>query len=51
MDHLKTMNKVPHEIETKILFVLQTSSVDAFNSVFKMLADTRFLSFSVNKSA
>jgi hypothetical protein len=49
MDRLKTVNKVPHDVEATILDILQTSSVDDFNSVFKTLQDNRFLGLSVQQ--
>ncbi len=47
MDRLKTVNKVPHDVEATILDVLQTTSVKDFNSVFKTLQDNRFLGLGV----
>jgi hypothetical protein len=44
------MNKVPHNVEMTIFDVLQTSSVDDFNSVFRTLADTLFLGIFINKN-
>jgi hypothetical protein len=49
MDRLKTVNKVPHHVEATILDILQTSSLEDFNSVLKTLQDNRFLGLSIQQ--
>jgi hypothetical protein len=48
---LKSVNQVPHDVETTLLDILQTSSVEDFNTVFKTLSDSKFLGISLAKTA
>ncbi len=47
MDSFKTVNKLPHNVDATILDILQTSSVEDFNSVFKTRQDNQLLGLSV----
>jgi hypothetical protein len=40
---LEIVGKVPHDVSTIIMRILQTSSVDKFNSTFSTLEQSRFL--------
>jgi hypothetical protein len=48
---LKSVNQVPHDVETTLLDILQTSSVEDFNTVFKTLSDSKFLGIALAKTA
>jgi hypothetical protein len=49
LDRLKAVKQVPHDVQSTILEILQTSSVDDFNGVFKTLSDSKFLGISIAK--
>jgi uncharacterized membrane protein YgcG len=50
VERLEIVNKVPHDVETTVLKILQTSSVDKFNSTFATLEESRFLGMVTNKT-
>jgi hypothetical protein len=45
----KVVNKVPHDVESTVLEIMQTTSVDDFNSVLKTLEANLFLGLRSDK--
>jgi hypothetical protein len=43
IERLEIVGKVPHDVDTTVMRILQTSSVEKFNSTFSMLEQSRFL--------
>jgi hypothetical protein len=43
IERLEIVGKVPHDVDTTVMRILQTSSVDKFNSTFSTLEQSRFL--------
>jgi hypothetical protein len=43
LERLEIVGKVPHDVDTTVMRILQTSSVDKFNSTFSTLEQSRFL--------
>ncbi len=43
LERLEIVGKIPYDVDTTVLRILQTSSVDKFNSTFSTLEQSRFL--------